>query len=191
MKYYFKVKQFAIETFPQDEEVNKVVVRHLKRTAYWVRQLKPEADEALLIAAVVHDIERAFPNEDKCSLDEFKEGFEDPDYLRPHEKRSAEIAAEFLKAQGADESLVEQVKDLILHHELGGTEDQNILKDADSISFFENVADYFIEKRVSKLGKDVIRDKFNWMYSRITSEKAKETAGPMYENALRELEIHA
>ena len=32
---------------------------HFDRTVYWLQQLRPDADGALLIAAISHDIERA------------------------------------------------------------------------------------------------------------------------------------
>ena len=36
---------------------------HFDRTLYWVLKLKPDADEALQIAAYSHDIQRAFDNQ--------------------------------------------------------------------------------------------------------------------------------
>jgi len=37
------------------------------------------------------------------------------------------------------------------------------------------------------MGAEKIKDKFDWMFNRITSEKAKEIACPWYEEGLRQL----
>ena len=37
-------------------------LRHLERTRDWVVELDPDASEALQLAALTHDIERAFPD---------------------------------------------------------------------------------------------------------------------------------
>src|SRR3989344_1580256 len=128
-----KARKFVEESF----QGNKPQMLHFDRTVYWLQQLKPDADEAFLIAAVGHDIER--------------------------------------------------VKYLISKHEVGGDDDQNLLKDADSLSFVENNADFFIS-RLDKLGYEKIKEKFDWMFNRITDQKAKEIAKPFYENMIYQLE---
>jgi hypothetical protein len=77
---------------------------------------------------------------------------------------------------------------LVSKHEVGGNQDQNLLKDADSISFLENNVDNFVSKKVSETGKDKVRDKFDWMYNRITSETARQIARPWYEAAIKKLD---
>jgi len=99
----------------------------------------------LLIVAIAHDIERAF--REPTYEEKFKgssKGFADKGHLTDHQQKGAEIMAEFLKKQGANEGLIERVKMLILKHETGGNDDQNLLKDADSVSFFENNVEYFV-----------------------------------------------
>jgi len=91
-----------------------------------------------------------------------------------------------LKKQSADEKLISRVKHLISKHEEGGDEDQNLLKDADSISFFENNVESFLTKK-DELGKEKVKEKFDWMFKRITSEKAREIARKWYEKALKDL----
>ena len=61
------------------------------------------------------------------------------------------------------------------------------MKDADSISYFENQIDHFITKQAKEIGFDKVKAKFDWMYERITSEKAREIARPMYEAAIKKL----
>ena len=68
------------------EFVNKAYNRdpiHFKRTVYWLRQLKPDADEPMLIAAYAHDIERAFA---RSSMDFWKDKeLNDSEYLKKHQ----------------------------------------------------------------------------------------------------------
>ena len=59
MDLYKKVEQFVQESFI---EANKIETKHAARTVFWVKKLYPEADQALLIAAIAHDIERALVN---------------------------------------------------------------------------------------------------------------------------------
>lgn len=163
------------------------MVRHLKRTAYWCKQLKPDADEALLIAAVSHDIERAFRNKSAPQIQRVKKfGFKDPEFLKYHQEKGAAMMAGFLEKNNANKDLIERVKTLISKHEVGGNEDQNILKDADSISFFENNVKRFLTR--TDVDKEKIREKFSWMYDRITSSKAKRIAKSWYEKAIEDLE---
>jgi hypothetical protein len=76
---------------------------------------------------------------------------------------------------------------LIARHEEGGSDDQNVIKDADSVSFFENNIDHFLNDLLKKWGNEVVKDKFQWMLERITSEKAKVIAKPWYEQAMESL----
>jgi len=76
---------------------------------------------------------------------------------------------------------------LVSKHEIGGNDDQNLLKDADSISFFENNVKYFVGRKVNETGKEKVRDKFDWMYHRMTSERAKEFARQLYVEAMKKL----
>jgi hypothetical protein len=183
MELLSKAEQFVVDSFTKIGKEKSIP--HFLRTKYWLLELKPDADEAFCISAVAHDIERAFrdPNNDKAKT----AGFLDDFFLKYHPEKGADIMAEFLKSQGANEELIERVKLLISKHETGGNDDQNLLKDADSVSFFENNADSFI-KMAEEIGKDKIKDKFDWMFSRITDERAKEIAKPWYDEALQKLE---
>lgn len=162
-------------------------LRHLDRTVFWLKQLKPEADEALLIAAYSHDMERVYRDQNNDKDDKSGGGFQDPAPLNHHQEKGAKIMSDFLIGIGAPNSLVERVKMLISKHEVGGNADQNILKDADSVSFLETQVDYFVVSQVAERGKEKVKEKFDWMYSRITSAKAKEIAEPWYRQALHKL----
>lgn len=109
------------------------------------------------------------------------------EFFRPHEEKGAEIITEFLKKEGANQTLIKKVKLLISRHEEGGNEEQDFLKDADSLSFFENNIPSFL-KKAREQGKENIKKKFDWMFNRISSKNAKQIAKPWYEKAVKELE---
>lgn len=73
---------------------------HLIRTEEWVLQLKPDAAEALQLAALTHDMERAFPGPDSPQGDPTSDGV-DHVYTHAHSERSARIVEAFLREQGA------------------------------------------------------------------------------------------
>jgi len=180
---YEATKNFVIESFEKANRSHEI--NHFLRTPEWLKILKPDADDALLAAAVAHDIERAYRQKDVLEKKNTL-GFTDINFYRPHEERGAEIIADFLKNEKADSVFIERVRMLISRHEEGGTEDQNLLKDADSLSFFENNSDHFGNK-FKEIGKDKVKQKFDWMYERITMDRAKEFARPYYERAISDL----
>lgn len=185
LRIYNDAQQFVFDSFNKAEKTSQI--KHIIQTVYWLKVFSPNADEALLVAAIAHDIERAFPTKNvlkkKTSVG-FTTGIE---YYRPHEERGAEIIADFLKHQNVDDSFIERVKKLVSRHEEGGDDDQNLLKDADSVSFFETSVSLFLDKKLLEIGKEKVKQKFDWMYNRITSEKAKQIAYPFYEKAISDL----
>lgn len=170
---------------------------HLIRTAYWLKKLDPNADLASIIASITHDIERAFPKNRRPPSSEFSGAkWDDKEYNLWHGKRSARFVEKFLKKQGATEEIVSKVKHLIVYHEIGGDRETTLLKDADSLSFLEINVPLFISRinvRVStsriprKLAKQEVKEKFNYMFNRISSKKAKSLARPFYKKALAKL----
>lgn len=185
---YSKVEYFVTDAFTKEGVVDHSV-KHLQRTADWIKSLRPDADDALMISGLAHDVERALRDEETYKqIKNNEHGFTDKDFLRMHQERGALLVADFLETEGADKELVTRVKKLISKHEEGGDEDQNLLKDADSLSFFENNIPVFLNKKIGETSKEKVQNKFDWMYERITSEKAKEIAKPMYEEAIRKLE---
>ncbi|NOR79035.1 MAG: DUF4202 family protein [Methanophagales archaeon] len=120
---------------------------HSKNTLEWLLKLKPDADDALKIAALGHDIERAIAErkvrrEDYKDYDEFKEA---------HASNSAKILAEIMKECNISKKLADDVVFLVCHHETGGTRRIDILRDADSISFFHvNLPYYFLRNGVEE-----------------------------------------
>ena len=83
---------------------------------------------------------------------------------------------------------MKKVKRLVGRHEVGGDDDQNLLKDADSLSFLENNIDYFLDTKIVQVGLESVRKKFEWMYQRITSPKAGKLAEPFYRRAMMKVQ---
>jgi Domain of unknown function (DUF4202) len=163
---------------------------HLLQTEAWLHRLKPDASEALLLAALTHDMERAFPGPDSPSLDP-KQGVDNPIYNIAHSERSARIVSAFLYEQGVSQECIEQVTRLIRAHEYGGNDEENLVQAADSLSFLEVNVDVFLgwmDVGDEKWNADAVRAKFTWMYERIQVPQARALARPMYEEAMRKLE---
>lgn len=149
----------ANSPLPEDYE-------HALNVLKWVKFLKPDADFALNIASLGHDIERALPTRkveraNFPSYDEFK---------MAHAENSAKIVHEILSGYPIPKNILERVYYLIAHHEFGKDNDSdlNILKDADSLSFFEiNLPHYFHRE-----GEKETYFRMQWGYNRL-SERAK------------------
>ena len=106
-----------------------------------------------------------------------------------HQQRGAEMIGTFLRDCEADGALVERVEDLVRHHEVGGNPEQDLLRDADSLSYFETCIDFFIEQALPGWGMETVRKKIEWMYNRIGSETARRLARPFYESTLARLDV--
>ena len=172
------VDRFVAASFADDP--GGLNLRHLRRTLHWLLELDPGADEAVQIAALAHDLQRAY----RAGEPEGTGGFLDPVFLGHHQERGGAIIATFLRQQGAGEELAERVRMLVSRHEEGGTDEQNLLRDADSVSFFENNCDFFLRVLAPVEGPASVRAKFSWMFERIGSEPARRIARPWYEVAL-------
>lgn len=179
-----KVKQFVKESF--EKSVNNKRMEHFERTVYWVQQLKPDADEVILVAAYAHDVERAFR---KTNTNQTFQAHELNDYriIENHQREGARIMTEFLGKEGYENKKIERIANMICKHEIGGDEESDLIKDADSISFLEVNAIRFMRKHVAVLGKAKTERKIKWMFERITSEKAIKIAEPFYEKVIKEI----
>lgn len=162
LRIYNEAEQFVFDSFNKAEKSSQI--EHFVRTVHWLKELKPDADEAFLVSAVARDIERAFRQKDV--LEKITSvGFTGAEFYRPHEERGAEIIADFLKHQNVDDGFIERVKMLVSRHEEGGNDDQNLLKDADSVSWLETYVSLFLGKILQTRDKEKVRQKFDWMYS--------------------------
>ena len=153
---------------------------HLLKSLEWLDRLAPGSSEAARLAALTHDMERAFPGPDQPVMT----AFDDPVYLAAHSGRSARIVGAWLREQGAGEDLARPVEDLIRAHETGGWPEANLVQAADSLSFLETNIDLFLN--MARSGKRTVREvraKFDISYDRIQVPEARGPALPMLERA--------
>lgn len=185
MNLFNVVKKFVDEAYAKKGKSSI----HFEETVKWIKKLKPNANNALLIAGYAHDIERAVLK-DTVPMKSYQEGLSliDNNYLEKHQKDSAKVISSFLKNQQTSKDLVERVFYLVSHHEIGGDEDANTLKDADSLSYFEVNAERHVKWVHMNITKEQIREKMDWMYNRITLKEAKDLCKPLYERGLKLLE---
>ena len=179
MTLFQKAKQFMTNAFKKAGD--EIGIKHHQRVTYWVKKLKPDASEILLTAAIMHDIERAI-------YGDWKAGSIDFDKIKKHQDLCALEAGKFLGKEGVNKDNIDKIKDLISHHQEGGNKEQNILCDADAITYFENntlrhARTYREKGRTREEVKDIIDYNFN----RISSDKAKEIVRGWYEEAIEEL----
>ncbi len=147
---------------------------HSKNTLNWLLKLKHDANEALQIAALGHDIERAI-DQRKVRREDFE--YYD-DFKAAHAHNSAEILKEVMLDCGVDETLIEQVYELVRRHEVGGDERSDLLKDADSISYFEvNLPHYY-----NRHGWDETKRRCLWGYKRLSDTTKILAAKLTFEN---------
>ncbi len=164
------------------KEIEKIIKKsqvpedplHSKNTLEWLLKLNPEADEALKIAALGHDIERAIEKKKVCredckSYDEFKNA---------HASNSAKILKEVMKKWKVKKEFIEDVFFLVSHHEIGGNRRVDVLKNADSISFFEvNLPCYFVRNGVEETKKRCL-----WGYKKLPNNLKEVVTNFRYED---------
>ncbi|NTU99016.1 DUF4202 domain-containing protein [Candidatus Falkowbacteria bacterium] len=170
-----KAEQFLIDSFTNAGKPTDIV--HGQRTAYWISHLKADADEALMVAGLLHDIERAFHGD-------WKKGSDDPAFLRKHQELSAKEAARFLEAVHAGRPFIERVKHLILKHEEGGDAEQNILCDADCLAFFEEKALRHAKEAARSGAVKAVKRRLDHVLSRVSSREARRVAQVYYTEAM-------
>ena len=145
----------ALSTVPEDPA-------HSRNTLAWLLKLKPDADDSLQITALGHDIERAITERkvlrtDFTNFDEFKVA---------HARNSAEILREIMLECGVQSRIIEDVYCLVCRHETGGDQRADLIRDADSISFFEvNLPLYFERNSYEETKRRCI-----WGYKRLSVE---------------------
>jgi hypothetical protein len=158
--------------------------RHLLRTQDWLLEIEPDAGIPLQIAALTHDIERAFPPEDRASVPRAMA----PEYNDWHQDRSMRVSAAWLADEGAPAELIAEVSALVRVHEDGGWTDADLLQAADSLSFLEVQVELFAGLVLEgQLSAQDAEEKFQWMYDRIRIPRAKTLAAPMLDGALARL----
>lgn len=158
---------------------------HLLRTLEWLDILLPGAPDAVRLAALTHDMERAFPGPDQPKA----HTLDDPDYNRAHSERSARIIASWLATQQAAPDLIDEVSRLVVAHEVGGWPEADFVQAADSLSFLDTNIELFLGfVRSGRYPADEVRWKFVYSHDRIQVPAARALAKPLLERAERQLD---
>ncbi len=137
---------------------------HAENTLEWVLKINPRASLALQIAALGHDIERS--RQDRYRSEDFADHSE---YKRLHSEKGAEMLGELLREFKLEEDVIKEIQELVRLHEVGGSEVADVLRDADSISFFDNNLDFYIGYK----GLEGAKKQVEYKFSRC-SERAKD-----------------
>ncbi len=172
----------TIEGFIEKSLVSEDPV-HAKNTLEWLLKLKSNADDALKIAALGHDIERAIEHrkvkrQDYRNYDEFKES---------HALNSAMILEEIMKECNVMRELIDDICFLVSHHEVGGNKRADVLRDADSISFFHvNLPYYFVRNGIEETKKRCL-----WGYKKLPKNLQKVVVKFNYEDKKLESLVRA
>jgi hypothetical protein len=165
--------RWVLESYPYNSY-------HLLKSLEWLDRLAPGSSEAVRLATLTHDMERAFPGPDQPVMT----SFDDPVYLAAHSARSARIVTAWLLEHGSVEDLAHEVSELIAVHEIGGWPEANLVQAADSLSFLETNVELFLD--MVRSGKRTVREvkaKFDLSYDRIQIPKAKQLALPLRDQA--------
>lgn len=164
-------------------------LEHLLAARQWaIRLTGSGASEELRFAALVHDAERFFPG---GPSDTPQDGFDNPDYLFAHSKRSADIVDSWLAMRPVppDPAFSQRVRALILRHEIGGDPEEDVMQAADSLAFL-SAFDWLVVHWVQAGHYTVARarEKLDWMMSRIRVQQATRLALPIYAGIVAALE---
>ena len=157
-KFQEKMKAEILQILKKSPIENDPV--HAQLVLKWVLKLKPDADEALQISALAHDIDRAMTGITEKDLKDYSKI---DDFKKEHAKRSAQFISEILRQHNYSESVIGKVAKLVENHEVGGDEETNILRDSDSISYFEGNIPTYLKRN----GRDRTKEKIQFMYKRI------------------------
>lgn len=175
---YQRVKQFVDGCVQESEPRN--FVEHCYNVEKWVQRINSNPSLSLRVAALTHDVERAFirnRGRDK--------GRPYVEYKEEHAKQSTKIMEDFFKEKFMEKTLAETALCLIRYHEVGLPpghplyEDIETLKDADAIAFFEEES---FDSYLKAWGEEVARDKIGYSYNRLSS-RGKKLVEPLYERA--------
>lgn len=167
-----KIKEIIKKSETEEDPHHSILTRE------WLLKLKPDANEELQIAALAHDIDRAVSprvlKEDGELYDEYK---------RRHSVRSAEVAAKLMGDYGYPLESIKKIKRLIRLHEVGGDKEINLLRDADSIAFFDYNINYYFQRK----GSDITKKKIIFMFVRASKRAQKIIRGLKFSPDMKEV----
>lgn len=176
-------KLVAISPVPSD-------AAHSRLTLAWLLRLAPEAPEALIIAALAHDLDRAITG---ITERDMPQGMNKRDFKQAHAARSAGFIAPLMRAYGYADTAIAAVQHLVENHEQGVDRESTLLMDADSLAFFQDSIPTYLERN----GLARTRKKIEEMYRRLSDQDGKrlaetidfssDTAGELYRQATADL----
>ena len=147
--------------------------RHADNTLEWLLRLDPDAGDALQLAALAHDIDRADDVRKVKRAD-----FDDYDAFKAaHARNGAKILRPILNACDVAGDIVDEACRLVEVHEVGGDPRSDLLKDADSISYFDvNLPLYYQREGWAETQRRSL-----WGYRRLTQRAQEIVKGIEYE----------
>jgi len=162
-----------IRTIISDSSVPEDPI-HAENTLEWLLKLDLEADQALQIAALAHDIDRAVEAQKVRRAD-----FSDYNAFKAaHAHNGARILRAILSKCGIARSIADEACRLVTLHEVGGDPRSDLLKDADSISYFEvNMPLYY-----QREGREETIRRCNWGYWRLSARMKEVVKTITYED---------
>ena len=126
---------------PHDKEL-----RHAELATAWVRRLRPEASEALLLAARGHHIRRwVIP---RSSYPEGRRGY--LRWRRDLQRAHAADLARILTAEGYDETTAARVQDIVQKKQLATDPEVQAFEDALCLVFLQDQLDEFAGRYADK-----------------------------------------
>ncbi|RZN14859.1 MAG: DUF4202 family protein [Methanosarcinales archaeon] len=176
--FYIKIDSIDCVKKKLEEIIDKSLVPedpiHSKNTLEWLLKLEPNADDALKIAALGHDIERAIEEQkvirkDYISYDDFK---------KAHALNSAKILKEIMVECNVGKELINDVFFLVSSHETGGNRRVDVLRDADTISFFHVNLPYYSVRNDAEETKV----RCLWGYNKLSDNLKKVVANFRYKD---------
>jgi hypothetical protein len=158
---------------------------HCLRTLDWLDTLEPGGRPALRIAALLHDIERAFP--DPGSPYVSGRDWADSVYVDYHQGRCARMLTRWLAEHGAEQALTADAVALVAVHEHGGWPDANLVQAADSLSFIETLGP-LVQRWIADgtVSRESGLEKMRFMWERIQVPAARAGGRELYERTLQE-----
>jgi len=178
---YKRIKKYVL-LLVKDSPKNNFVYPHINYTEKWVVKLKDNTGFVLRVAALLHDIDRAFiKNRTKNKNMGHYKG-----YKLKHAIASCEIAKKILGRFNFSKKAVHKILFLIKHHEYGIKDlkhpyrkDLDILIDADSLAFFEELNNY-----LKAWGKKATKNKIEYTWVRL-SDKGKDTVKKRFSKKIK------
>ena len=151
--------------------------RHAENTLAWLRTLAPQADQALQIAALAHDIDRA------VEAQKVRRADYDGDYdafKAAHAQHGAQMLQAILDQCAVAKPIADEACRLVSLHEIGGDPRADLLKDADSISYFKvNLPLYY-----QREGWEETLRRSLWGYRRLSAAMQKIAQNITYDNPI-------